>query len=182
MPTKSDRSCETATPAELVGPARRFVMAFSSTPRGVRLARRLVAHRLHEWGLPYGGDPHDALTLITGELCANAIRHGHVPGRDFRVRLTANATTARVEVRDPRPEALPSSAIRSLDLCADDTSIPESGRGLLLVVGIATRWGWYSEPGRRGKTVWAELRLDADAERAASTPLPPGRSRTGSNS
>jgi len=177
MPTKSDTSPETAVPTQLDGPARRFAMRFSSTPRGARLARRLVAHRLHEWGLAYGGAPHDAVTLIAGELCANAIRHGHVPGQDFRLRLTANATTVRVEVSDPRPEALPVPAARPRDLGADShpdiATIAESGRGLLIVIGIASRWGWYPERGRRGKTVWAQLRIDPGTEQAGSAPPPP---------
>ena len=37
-----------ATPA----PAREFSMRFTSTPRGARLARRLVSHRLDDWGHP----------------------------------------------------------------------------------------------------------------------------------
>lgn len=34
-------------------------MRFISTPRGARLTRRLAAHRLDVWGIPYGTDPHE---------------------------------------------------------------------------------------------------------------------------
>lgn len=65
-----------------------FTMRFSPTPRGARLARRLVAERLDAWGHPHTSTANETLTLITAELTANAVRHGHVPGRDFEVRLT----------------------------------------------------------------------------------------------
>ncbi|WP_369228322.1 ATP-binding protein [Streptomyces sp. R39] len=60
-------------------------MCFSSTPRGARLARRLCGTRLDAWGIPYGSDAHDVVILVAAELCDNAVRHGHVAGRDFRV-------------------------------------------------------------------------------------------------
>jgi hypothetical protein len=49
-------------------------MQFTSTPRGARLARRLVSHRLHEWGHPYGSTANETITLIAAELVANAVR------------------------------------------------------------------------------------------------------------
>jgi hypothetical protein len=47
-------------------------MQFTSTPRGARLARRLVSHRLHEWGHPYDSTANETVTLIAAELVANA--------------------------------------------------------------------------------------------------------------
>ncbi|MFF4895644.1 ATP-binding protein [Streptomyces sp. NPDC001068] len=134
---------------------RAFEMRFTSTPRGARLARRLVAHRLDTWGIPYGGEPHEAIALVVGELAANAVRHGHVSGRDFQLRLYeigAAGTVVRIEVSDtraertpPRPEALRAAGI-------EDTA----GRGLVIVAGLATRWGWHARSDGPGKTVWAE--------------------------
>ncbi len=40
-------------------------MRFTSTPRGARLARRLVSHRLNDWGHPYTTPVNETLTLIT---------------------------------------------------------------------------------------------------------------------
>ncbi|MEU3346074.1 hypothetical protein ABZ723_13940 [Streptomyces sp. NPDC006700] len=63
-------------------------MAWSPTPRGARLARLFVSHCLDSWGHPYDSDVNETLTLITAGLCANAVRHGRVPGLDFHVRLS----------------------------------------------------------------------------------------------
>ncbi|WP_345634845.1 ATP-binding protein [Streptomyces thinghirensis] len=130
----------------------RFAMCFSSTPRGARLARRLCAHRLDAWGIPYGTDAHDVVTLIASELCANAVRHGHVAGRDFHLSLTADPATGtvRIEVTDTRGERLPR-------LPAAVPEDDDGGRGLLLVEALADRWGCsHRAEGGPGKTVWAE--------------------------
>ncbi|MGW3736981.1 ATP-binding protein [Streptomyces sp. NPDC005148] len=130
-------------------PWHHFTMRFSSTPRGARLARRLAAERLEAWGIPYGSDAHDVLTLIVAELSANAVRHGRVPGRDFRLRLSAESAALRVEVTDSRGESIPALAEPSNDL--------NGGRGLLLVAALTDRWGWYPCIDGPGKTVWAVL-------------------------
>ncbi|WP_329450467.1 ATP-binding protein [Streptomyces sp. NBC_01724] len=130
-------------------PRHHFTMRFSSTPRGARLARRLAGERLETWGIPYGSDAHEMLTLIVGELSANAVRHGRVPGRDFRLRLSAEGTALRVEVTDSRGESIPALAEPSNDL--------GGGRGLLVVAALTDRWGWYPCIDGPGKTVWAVL-------------------------
>ncbi|MGW0942467.1 ATP-binding protein [Streptomyces sp. NPDC002623] len=127
-----------------------FTMRFSSTPRGARLARRLVSARLHAWGHPYTSTANERLTLITAELTANAVRHGHVPGRDFEVRLVATSETLRVEVSDTRGERVP---LLSLQEAPGDA---ESGRGLMLVATLADRWGVEPRAVGPGKTVWVE--------------------------
>ncbi|KOV66608.1 serine/threonine protein kinase [Streptomyces sp. AS58] len=131
---------------------RRFAMRFSSTPRGARLARRLCGHRLDAWGVPYGGDTHGAITLVVSELCANAVRHGHVAGRDFHLLLVADpaACTVRIEVGDARGEHVPRIPVTA-------QGDGDGGRGLLLVEALADRWGCSPrEGGGPGKTVWAE--------------------------
>ncbi|MDX3779741.1 ATP-binding protein [Streptomyces europaeiscabiei] len=141
-------------------------MRFTSTRRGARLARRLCGVRLDAWGIPYGSDAHDALTLIAAELCANAVQHGNVPGRDFHLRLTAGDRTVRVEVTDTRGERLPVPVPAS---DGDPANVPTDGRGLLLVVALADRWGWCPrEDGGPGKTAWARFTLPP-----ALTPVPP---------
>lgn len=138
-------------------PARHFSMLFSSTPRGARLARRLAGQWLDTWGLPYGSTAHDTVTLIVAELANNAAKHGRVVGRDFRLCLgTVGDSTVRIDVTDTRTERLPVA----LTPPSDSTT----GRGLLLVDALATRWGVRPRVGAPGKTVWAELDLPSCAE------------------
>ncbi|MGW5095640.1 ATP-binding protein [Streptomyces nodosus] len=137
--------------------ARLFAMRFSSTPRGARLARRLCGHRLDVWGIPYGSDTHDVITLVAAELCANAVRHGHVAGRDFHLLLTADPSTAtvRIEVSDTRGERLP-CVPPAYGTIAD--ALEDGRRGLLLVEALADRWGCSPRTGGGpGKTVWAQF-------------------------
>ena len=146
-----------------------FAMHFTATPRGARLARRLVSHRLHEWGYPYGTSTNEAVTLIAAELTANAVTHGRVPGRDFHVRLSLRPGTVRVEVSDTRTERLP-----RLPPAASDAD-SESGRGLLLVDALAGRWGVDPRPAAPGKTVWAEVDRTGEAPCAREAPRAVGR-------
>jgi anti-sigma regulatory factor (Ser/Thr protein kinase) len=145
-----DAPAAQSCPGELKSSEREFAMRFTSTPRGARLARRLVSHRLDQWGYPYDSAANETLTLIAAELSANAVRHGHVPGRDFHVRLTATPDALRVEVSDTRTERVP------LLSAQEPPGDAESGRGLLLVARLATRWGATPRPAAPGKTVWAE--------------------------
>ncbi|WP_436996827.1 ATP-binding protein [Streptomyces sp. enrichment culture] len=127
----------------LARPVRNVSLQLSSTPRGARLARLLATEQLRTWGLP----SHPA-ELIVGELAANAVTHGRVSGRDFRLLLYVVGDTLRIEVTDTRGDRLPCRQ-RS----ADDA---ESGRGLLLVEALADRWGVVPGPPPL-KTVWAEV-------------------------
>lgn len=128
---------------------RMFTQLFNCSPRGARLARRLVAHRMDVWGFPYDSDPSESATLVVAELASNAVRHGRVPGRDFRVRLELRDGAVRVEVADARTDRLP--VLREPG--------DESGRGLVLVAAIAERWGVDPRPGCAYKVVWAEVRV-----------------------
>ncbi|WGD43267.1 ATP-binding protein [Streptomyces cathayae] len=146
-------------PAPLVD--RTFAMRFTSTPRGARLARRLTAVRLDTWGIPYGTGAHDEIVLIVAELTANAVVHGHDPGRDFhlRVHAPADGRTIRVEVSDARAERAPRSPAGDPETTGTGTEEASGGRGLLLVSRLAARWDWCPRPGAPGKTVWAEYAM-----------------------
>ncbi|MEV4942965.1 ATP-binding protein [Streptomyces zaomyceticus] len=135
---------------------RVFALRFTSTARGARLARRLVAVRLDEWGVPYGTGAHETVVLVAAELATNAVRHGHVPGRDFRLSLRVADGIARVEVSDTRAERVPPGPGK---LTGPGPEAADGGRGLLLVEALAERWGWCPRLGAPGKTVWAECAL-----------------------
>ncbi|WP_210586814.1 ATP-binding protein [Streptomyces sp. GESEQ-35] len=156
-----NQQISTPLPAtQLVPPARHFTIQLSATRRGARLARRLTTHQLDEWGISHGTDLSDRAALVVAELAANAVAHGHTPGRDFRLTLTLARTLhgipstyiLRVEVTDTRPERLPPP---SQDLTPAAPDAP-AGRGLLIVDTLVTRWGTRADD-RLTKTVWAEL-------------------------
>jgi anti-sigma regulatory factor (Ser/Thr protein kinase) len=131
---------------------RHFSQLLSATPRGARLARLLAVQQLGEWGWPHGCAVSESAGLVVAELAANAVAHGCVKGRGFRLTLAVVASdTLRIEVADPRGDRRP---------VARRTASPtdETGRGLLLVDALAARWG--SEPWPpSGKVVWAEIGL-----------------------
>ncbi|KUN89051.1 hypothetical protein AQJ66_06225 [Streptomyces bungoensis] len=133
-------------------PTHHLTLRFSGTRRGARLARQLAVQQFTEWtGLPYDSDPARTVALVTAELASNAIRHGSLPGRDFRLTLLHLPRTLRIEVTDTRPEHLPTPVTPQP---ADATS----GRGLLLVQACADRWGCEARDAHT-KAVWAEVPL-----------------------
>lgn len=92
--------------------------------------------------------PCPDLQLCVSELVSNVIVHvGEGTPVTLAVTHTPDGRT-RVEVSDPDPRVWP--VLRA----AADTD--ESGRGLVLLDAVATRWGVRPGP-YSGKTVWAEL-------------------------
>ncbi|MFF3020823.1 ATP-binding protein [Streptomyces sp. NPDC057939] len=113
----------------------------------VRSAREFAAVTLHAWGVTCR---RDDVLLCVSELATNALLHGVPAGRGYRLRMLRFGGLVRVEVHDsgggrPRVEERDAGA--------------EGGRGLLLVAGVADRWG----VGARvpGKVVWCEFGVGA---------------------
>ncbi|MDK1345981.1 ATP-binding protein [Streptomyces sp. 378] len=131
--------------AGINAPVRHFTLQLSATRRGARLARLLTERQLDEWGAS-----QDAAVQVVAELASNAVLHGRVRGRDFRLALKLRADrTLRIEVTDARGDRVP----RPSGPVADDA---EGGWGLRIVSACADRWGVVEAPAH-GKTVWAEL-------------------------
>lgn len=124
----------------------RLRIQLSATRRGARLARLLAERQLDEWGMPF-----EEATQVVAELAANAVLHGRVPGRDFRLELLRRDDgTLRVEVTDARGERRPR-------LPEEVGELAHGGRGLRIVAGYAHQWGVVDAPAG-AKTVWAELK------------------------
>ncbi|MEP7202951.1 MAG: MEDS domain-containing protein [Ilumatobacteraceae bacterium] len=103
--------------------------------------RQFVASTLRSWGLQQYME--DA-SIVVSELATNAVIHAHSA---FTVGLSSDGTVLRVSVHDASP-VLP--VVRQ----PEPTTV--SGRGLVLVASIASRWG--IELVDDGKLIWAELR------------------------
>ncbi|MBV2356041.1 ATP-binding protein [Streptomyces sp. J2-1] len=129
---------------------------YAPYPRSVPLARRNVARLTALWG-------QDALVadaaLIAGELCANAVLHGCLRDRLFRVETSLTGGVLRITVTDPKGERLPEPRQAGAD--------EQFGRGLLLVRAVATRWA--VEKLTVGKSVWAELDTSGTVPQALNT-------------
>jgi hypothetical protein len=116
-------------------------------PTSAAEARRFVRSALAEWGVP---NLDETAALLVTELVTNAILHTR---SDPEVTARLVGRRLRVEVGD------------------DDRSPPvqrhydpraTTGRGLVLVDGLASAWG--TEPTSRGKIVWFELESDLPAD------------------
>ncbi|MFI5754298.1 ATP-binding protein [Streptomyces sp. NPDC051569] len=128
---------------------------YTPTAANVSFARRRAARLVREWGYPErAGD----VALVVSELATNALLHGCLRDRLFRVRVALIGAVLRVEVTDPRGERLPNPRVATEDECF--------GRGLLIIDQLADRWG--IEPRTVGKTVWCELGTPAAPPGGAS--------------
>ncbi|MFD7705793.1 ATP-binding protein [Streptomyces sp. NPDC059786] len=127
---------------------------YTPLPRSVTLARRRTHRLLTEWGHPRLA-PDSA--LLVSELGGNAVLHGCVRGRLFRVEIGLTERAARIVVSDPKGETLPCPRV-----AADDEMF---GRGLLIVREVADRWGVCALT--VGKSVWCEL----DVVRGTAVPV-----------
>ena len=124
-------------------------VSYTPYPRSIPLARRHVAELAVDWGHP--GLAGDA-ALVASELCTNALLHGCLRDRLFRVETSLTPTALRIAVTDPRGERLFGARLPDTD--------DQFGRGLLIVRVLAGRWA--VERLTVGKTVWAELDLYPD--------------------
>ncbi|ROQ32571.1 hypothetical protein EDD98_1560 [Streptomyces sp. PanSC19] len=121
-------------------------LAFSAEPRDVAGLRRVVRLHLKSWGLPR---QIEAAQLCVSELVTHVIRHVGV-GAPTSLRLSMNGTYVRMEVSGPR--GLSEAASTST------TSEAESDRNLIVVGGIADRWGVLAGVDR--KVTWCEIATD----------------------
>ncbi len=147
--------------------ARSVVLA--AVPNAVGLSRAMVGTALAQWGLMRIADDAE---LVVSELVTNAVRAvGSVADRPLsweelrdvgmiQVRAMAGPSWVIVAVWDSDP------AVPQLREDAPDEA--ESGRGLVIVDALATRWGTYSASG--GKVTWA--RVDAPPLPVTAAGLP----------
>jgi anti-sigma regulatory factor (Ser/Thr protein kinase) len=108
-------------------------------PSAVRAARRFVDERLRKWNEPVILD--DA-AIVVSELAANAVLHARSVFRVSIARTDAGVTIAVEDLSRDQP-------------IVDESDEALSGRGIVLVGAICSRWGVESGPS--GKRVWAEI-------------------------
>jgi anti-sigma regulatory factor (Ser/Thr protein kinase) len=111
----------------------------------VRVARAFAAALLGP-----GHPCEQTVTLLTGELVANSVRHSGsgAPGETVTVTVTTAGGTVRVEVTDRSSSSVPALRAPGADA--------EGGRGLQMVDSLAAAWGYRQLDGRT--TTWFEVR------------------------
>jgi anti-sigma regulatory factor (Ser/Thr protein kinase) len=130
--------------ALMTGAAVRESVRVAGRGERARVVRAFVGAVLGP-GHPCGDDA----VLLASELFGNSVRHSSsaLPGETVTVTVTACVGVVRVEITDRSGPGVPEPRP-----VGDDA---EAGRGLRLVAGLATRWGWRR---RGGRTVtWFEL-------------------------
>jgi anti-sigma regulatory factor (Ser/Thr protein kinase) len=119
-----------------------LVWVVPAEPASVGLVRRMLSASL----VRTRRARLDDLLLATSELVTNAVLHGEGA---VAVTVWPGPVVFRVEVSDdgegtPQPRR---------DHQEDD----ETGRGLLIVAALSTRWGVWPKRHGPGKTVWFEM-------------------------
>ena len=129
------QSCPTESPG--------YSQALPGLEESAEVARQLVHKALEAWSL---GHLSDSGVLLVTELVANAVKHTNTRSITVLV-CRPSARFVRIGVID-QARVIPEMVKPGADLLT-------SGRGLLLIDGLADRWGtdMYSW----GKQVWAEL-------------------------
>ncbi|MFJ2584617.1 ATP-binding protein [Streptomyces sp. NPDC087538] len=118
-------------------------LAFLAEAEELAGLRRVMRLHLELWGLP---EVVYAAQICVTELVANVVTHVG-PGTPCCLAVSMNGDRLRVEVSDPDLRGIP-----KLVAAADGS---ETGRGMVLVDGMADRWGVIL----RGdsKVTWCEL-------------------------
>ena len=133
----------------------------SAGPDAVGEARRQVRAAITAWDVPV--DP-DIAALLTSELVTNAIKHE--TGDTVTVFITCSYGHLRVDVHDTS---------RFFPVMLDAAADEETGRGLMLVDMLSSKWGCDRTPA--GKAVYFMLGFRPDSG-GARRPRPAAGSRT----
>nr|WP_246315278.1 SpoIIE family protein phosphatase [Kineococcus aurantiacus] len=150
-----------AIPHELTDDAAMLVATFAGTVAGrleasswlppdiraVATAREFLRDRLTAWSTD---ELLDEAELVLSELVTNALVHTG-GGAGLTLRFDGAERRLTIAVEDTSPRAPHERAM---------TPDALGGRGLGIVEAVADAWG--VRPGPHGKTVWAELAVEAD--------------------
>ncbi|MEU9015841.1 ATP-binding protein [Streptomyces sp. NPDC048479] len=120
-------------------------LRFPHSARSAIAGRTAVADRVRAWGLDH--DLQEPASLVVSELVGNAVRHATGP---MHVLAACGPDWLDLAVSDGGAVFTPPAA---------QSTLLESGRGLLLVDAMSSAWAVLPEAG--GKTV--AVRLPADA-------------------
>ena len=113
----------------------------SSVPAVRSAARRFLT----EAGSPR--EEREAVELVITELVTNSVVHSRLTGESIQVSVQVTKKGIHIEVRDHESEP---PIVRTTGVDSPH------GRGLEIVDGIATKWGWTAIEDN-GKFVWCDV-------------------------
>ncbi|MCW2944249.1 MAG: ATPase [Actinoallomurus sp.] len=126
-------------------------LSFAALDSAVPAIRGWVRITMRELGRP---DRSTDAELIISELVTNAVHAA--PGEILKVTAVADGGESILAVWDPGP-GVPVVAADLLGDLENDDFDRNGGRGLFLVMAVATEWGYTPTPENGGKWVWARL-------------------------
>ncbi|HUY47077.1 MAG TPA: ATP-binding protein [Streptosporangiaceae bacterium] len=125
----------------------RSYLELGALPGAVPCARLHARQVLWEWGLSAFSENAE---LLVSELVTNAIQASLSAESILPVRLWLSSDRSRLLIQVQDSNRYPPARTD-----ADGDGDGESGRGLLIVEAISTKWGWHTKEDQGGKTVWA---------------------------
>lgn len=118
-------------------------------PESAGIARGFVRRRLDNHNVT--AQVGDTMALLVSELVGNTVRHSRDSAYPYMlVEVSRRGSMLRLEVHD---------GDRTMPIARDTGEDDESGRGLLVVAALTSRWGAVGTP--RGKYVFCEVPMAA---------------------
>ncbi|MGI5340733.1 ATP-binding protein [Streptomyces sp. CA-181903] len=141
---------------------------FRTDRRAVFGARRYVESVCRDWKVR--AEPAASAVLLVSELATNAVLHATGGEGVFELCLRRRRGVLVIEVTDwsglsipeptpNEPEFVAEVPYASCEAGFDLDRVGQSGRGLLIVACLATKWGVRQRLDGPGKTVWVHLEL-----------------------
>lgn len=139
--------CRSCPPPASTQRATARQLRMAARPAAVPQARAIVRELLREWQLDAMADE---VTLLLSELMTNAVQActAGPDGPEIVATIRLAGTVLLLEIWDASPAP---PVVQEADLTS------ESGRGLLMIEVMSTRWGHHQQDG--GKVVWCEVAL-----------------------
>jgi len=135
------------------------------TARAASQARGLVAEALGRRTAPAGAaELTDTAQLLVSELVTNGLMHART---ELHLGISGDTQTLLFTVADGHPDAPDLSPGVPADF-----DYEESGRGMAIVVALASDFGWRRREDGAGKVMWFTLSLPTNENASAPVESP----------
>ena len=122
-------------------------------------ARQLVADTLSGPAAPAGAaEGSYTAQLLVSELVTNAVMHART---NLHLGISGDAHTVLFTIADGHPDLPPEAGTTAIPVNATGIDYEESGRGIAIIVGLATDFGWRRRDDAAGKVMWFTLAVSA---------------------